>query len=687
MKKYGRFILSFVSFCLAFAMGGVLYVLVNGSSAVMIALGVLSVLPVVLFALNLCLGMRFVNRINRMKVADMQAYLLRHRDEAEATSQKKLRQLQTARRLTAVYTVFVWLLGCAISMLGTFLGIVTTVLVPLCMLYAVLVFYAAYSRFYRDEPLVFDENTIYLSKTDYPTLYSHAQRAADALGCQDEIAIILSLDCNARIIRDKRRYVLQIGIVLLHVLSEEELYHVLLHEFSHVTEAQRPAMRERSYNAFISSQGERTPPQMGFVLNLFLRFDIYYSFNHMLYQYASSVTDELAADRAMMQTGTPDVAVSALLKLQYDNMYFWESAVKNEKSLYFPAEPTEDYLSDKIEKFKRAIEERHDDWDAMVGKEILPNNASHPTLRMRMEALGVTELKSVSNPVSESYAEELKKALAHTEKLVFEERKKTYEKDRKEMYVDPVTRVNEWWESDMPLAAETYADVVSDLKLIGLHEEAEKLCDRAIAELNENESVHAYFMKGCSMLYRYDERGMEYLYHALEKNLNYLEEGLEVMGQFCCYTGREKELNEYREFAARLSQKHKDEDSQANFLSKHDRLSAEQLPDGMLEDILSFIHSVDEDIIENIYLVRKTVSDSFFTSAFVIHFYGGTDAQRDEIMHKIFRYLDAYPTEWQFSLFDYFAYPEVQVEKIKGSLVYSKSKETENKKQNNDEHT
>ena len=54
--------------------------------------------------------------------------------------------------------------------------------------------------------------------------------------------------------------------------------------------------------------------------------------------------------------------------------------------------------------------------------------------------------------------------------------------------------------------------------------------------------------------------------------------------------------------------------------------------------------------------MRKTVSETFFASVFIIHFYGGTDAQRDEIMHKIFRFLDSHPSDWQFSLFDYFEY-------------------------------
>ena len=97
------------------------------------------------------------------------------------------------------------------------------------------------------------------------------------------------------------------------------------------------------------------------------------------------------------------------------------------------------------------------------------------------------------------------------------------------------------------------------------------------------------------------------------------------------------------------------------------------MPKEMLDSILEFIHSVDEGIIKNIYLVRKTINENFFTSAFVIHFWGGTDAQREEIMHKIFRYLDTYPTEWQFSLFDYTNVSDIKFDRIEGSLVWNKS--------------
>ena len=92
----------------------------------------------------------------------------------------------------------------------------------------------------------------------------------------------------------------------------------------------------------------------------------------------------------------------------------------------------------------------------------------------------------------------------------------------------------------------------------------------------------------------------------------------------------------------------------------------------MLEDILSYITSEHSDYIEKIYLVRKTVTDDYFTSAFVIKMTPDTnDDTKYEILHKAFNYLDTC-SDWQFSLFDYEEVKNVRIEDIDGSCVYSK---------------
>ena len=603
----------------------------------------------------------------------MNAFLVSHRDDAEKTTKEKLKQLQRIRRLTTVYTFFVAVLAVAIAVLGGVLILFNYYLYILCLLYSGLLFSSVYARIRKKRPLNLSENAVYISKKDYPLIYSLARKAADSVGYKNEIIILPESDCSAGIIRDEKRAFVNLGVILLNVLSEEELYAILLHEFAHIANNDAD-FREQQYHAWLCEESGGFNKLSAFLSNLYLYLERKYGFNYMIYIYASSVINELTADKAMANYSTPKIAVSALLKSRYYNLYFWESCVKNEDSIYKSERLDADYITNKIESFKKAIAERSSFWNDLVDREILANNASHPTLKMRMNALGIEKIELAETDSSEEYLAEIKKVLEFSEKSIYDARKQTYEKDRNENYLEPLARIEEWHKSGNPISAETYADLVSDLKTIGMHEEAEALCDRALEQLSGLSSVHAAFMKGAAMLYRYDEGGMELIYHAMEQNGNYIEEGLDIIGRFCCLTGRQEALLEHRKKALQLAQKHKDNDTQISFLSKNDNLTKETLPDGMLEEILAFIKSIDQDIIQNIYLVRKTVSETFFASVFIIHFYGGTDAQRDEIMHKIFRFLDSHPTEWQFSLFDYFEYPEVKVEKIEGSLVFTKDK-------------
>ena len=671
MKKYGRYIASYGCAFLISLLGVVLRTIAP-SNKLIILLAVLSALPILLLAANVLISKQYFKKINNTKVADMQGYMLRHRTEAEKTSVSLLKKLQKIRHATTFYTVILWCLAACASVFGGMLYSIESSIVALVVVYAGTVFYAVYSRIRKKEHIVLNNDALVLQKSEYPRLYDTAYRAAHALDCNGEITILLSFDCNASIALDDNKYYLQLGAVYLNLLSEEELYCICLHEFSHYSAQNKPSDREMRYGMWISSDKGISRP-LGFVNNLFVAFDVHYLFDHMTYQYATSVAKESAADRDMAKHGDPSAAASALLKLFYSDRFIWESGVLNEVPVYASEEPNPHYLRGRIEEFNKAIGERSEDWDKLVDLEILANNASHPTLKMRLETLGVKRAERIQDSSAPDYRSEIQAALDYADERLCK-MQDSYEQSRKEFYLEPLSRISEWEENGKPISAETYADIISDLKQIGNHEEAEALCERAIRELDENSSQHAYFIKGCAMIYRYDEAGVDLVYHALENNHNYLEDGLNIIGEFFCITGREKELLEYRERARNFAQKDKDEYSETGFLSKKDNLSRDDMPREMLEEILSYIRSVDCDIIQNIYLVRKTVSDTFFTSAFVIHFYGGTDAQRNEIMHKIFRYLDTYPVEWQFSLFDYFDYPNIKFDSIEGSLVYSKSK-------------
>lgn len=669
MKKTLRNITTILTTLLFLALGVLWQGLSPSDGRMLLFLG-LGCVPILLWVANVIAAKVYIGRINNAKVADMQSKMLRQRQLAQEASGKLLSKLQSIRHLASGYTFVIWLFGVCAAL---FAGMMTyeTAHSYAFILYAGLLFHTAYSRIYKPIPPEINPNAPILNRVEYPRIYATVERAAKALDLQGDITVLLSMDCNASILRDGNRYYLQIGIVLLNIISEEELHAICLHEFSHVADKNRAHDFEMKYGAWVSEEGKRSRLTR-FAGKLFLFFDAHYLFNHMIYSYATSVVRESEADRDMLLCGNPKAAASALLKLSYDDKFRWEDGVKNEAPMFEPEEPDPHFLSTRIAEFKEAIDKRHTDWDAMVELEILPNNASHPTLKMRLETLGIERAELVEDTDCEAYREELKKALAYADKK-FLEGWTDYAGARKESYLEPLAEVTAWEEAGRPVIAEGFGDILANLHQLGRHEEAEALCERAIAELDENSSPLAYFQKGCMLLYRYDEAGVDLIYHAMKTNHNFVEDGLQILGTFFCMTGREKELLEYRARAQQMAQQDKDEYSKTGYLAKGDKLSAERLPEGMLEDILAFIQSVDEDIIKNVYLVRKTINENFFTSAFIIHFWGGTDEQRWGIMHKIFRYLDTYPVDWQFSLFDYANIPNMKFDKIEGSLVWSKS--------------
>ena len=654
---------------------GLVIGLLYQNTVLITVLAVASILPIFLFLGNFILARRYSAKLRGAKVAEVNRYMIQHRADAEKNAPLLLRKLQKMRRSAVIYAVVVWIFGACQALLGGMLYTVSgNVSLYIGAFISGTVFYVVYSRIPKDEPLVLDDDTNVLRRDEYPIIYDVVSRAAQTLGCQGEITVIISFDCNAMIVREKDKYYLQLGAILLNILSEEELYCICLHEFSHCSDRNGDKSYEAQYNAWLNSD-KGLSPVMSFFSNVFIFFDVRYAFNYLMYKYTVSVVEETKADLDMAKHGTPEIAASALLKIDYDNRFRWEDGGKDFKSIYESDTPSSNFLSEYLSRFKGAIAARHGDWNEMLMREILPNNASHPILRMRFETLGIEKIAYVEREASKEYEIEAQRALEAADKSLCESHREDYEKERKEFYLDPLARINEWKSNGMPISAQSYADIITDLKSIGLNSEAEALCERAIEELDKNSSQHAYFIKGCALLCRYDESGIELIYHAVQTNHNYLEEGLEMIGTFCCITGREKELLEYRERAQVLAQKDIDEYSETCVLSKNDNLVHDDMPSEMLEEILSYIRSVDGGIIRSVYLVRKVVNDNFFTSAFVLQFDGGSDEVRDDVRHKIFRYLDTYPVDWHFSLFEYSECYNIKFDKIEGSLVYSRAQD------------
>ena len=635
------------------------------------ALAVCSIMPAIFIFLNAFFKKRFLQRIEQKGVGEFQQYIISHRELAEEASAEKLSLSKNLRIFTDIYSVLLSVLAIVISFCA---GILfdTDLSVPFCLYSAFLILTSLSRIRFRTPATIFDEDETYISEKEYPEIYKTLQKAADTLGCKGKIKLAVIPDCNAGIAKISDVYSVQIGAILLNILSEEELYNVLLHEFAHIkNNSDYYSTKNGSYFTWIQNGGN---PHFlsGLSSLLFCCFDTVYCFHYNLYIYASSILNESQADKTMAYYGNSEIAASALLKMKYFELYTWEKGTYDTVCPFEKEEPDKRYLTDELDEFKKAVNTRFCMWNNLAESEILSRSASHPTLKMRLEVLGVTRMQTVESADTENYKTECAKYLNYVEELIHKERLKTYYEYRKEYYIEPKKKIDLWLADGKPVIAEEYADIHTALRQLGRNREAYDLCDRAIAELPTVAKCFACFAKGCYLLHCYDKTGIDYIYTAIENNPNYIDEGLDVIGGFCCLTGLQQELDVYREKAIELCQKAKDKYSQINQLNKTDNLSTEQLPDGMLNSILDYIKAIDSNCIDKIYLIRKTISDDFFTSAFVIKFDDGTNNDtKDNVLHKIFCHLDTC-SDWQFSLFDYTSVAAVKVENIENSCVYSK---------------
>ena len=630
MKKIKRrsILLTVMAFVLSFALTiiGIIIAKTMAPAAITtakIGLAISVTLDAVAITISIIANKRYQKKYNDMTVTEIQNHITSHRESTEDFIKTKLKFLRKCRIFTDFYAVLFLFLGiiiglcCGMSYSGS------------CILFwyiSSFCFLCSFSRIRFPLPSeIFNKDVGYVSEKEYPRLYALVYKAANQLNCSGQICIAFTDDFNAGIAKVGKIYSVQIGILLLNTLSEEELYSVLLHEFGHmVHENTYYNQKEYNYNTWLSGNGTvfflSTLTQLPY---LFL--NAVYSLNYSLYLYSISIQVEHFADNMMLQHCKPQYAASALLKTKYFNLHAWEQSETDSECIFQPEQLVSSFTAQKIQNFKEAIQTRAFYWNQLIDNEILSRSASHPTFKMRMNTLNIRQYSICESEDSDAYKAECLKAVEYIDQLIYEQHVDNYAQIRKDFYLDPKELVDAWIVSGSPIIPEEYMDVVSALRQLGRISEANTLCDAAISQLDDIASCHAYFMKGASLLHSYDPAGIDYIYHAIENNNNYIMEGLDIIGEFCCIVGREDDLQIYREKVLELAQRHKDVYSEYSVLSKSDHLIADALPEQLFNDTLSFILNAGHDLIEDIFLVRKIVTDQDFTSAYIIRFEASVD--------------------------------------------------------------
>lgn len=613
---------------------------------------------------------RYFKKVEKLDPAEGQAMFLRQRELARQTRDSIRKPLYRLLLLSDLWAVILTL-DVAVLLLSAVICLSEGINTLLCISGMVLMISLVWRIRLPDLASIRKEEPQYLPEEQFPRLYGMMRKAANATGCgRCSLFIIAVPGSDASVSVGGRTVTLLLGLDILCTFSEEELYAVLLHECSH---ARCRLVRPDPVDAFgnwvhFNGYGE------GLCSFFFQLTDMVYAFRYMLYQRAVSVLEEENADRAML-LASPEAAASALLRLYHFGRYEWESSAEDGGFLFFAGEEVSaDLIRRSITHATERIAQRRAVWDPMLGQEILARNATHPTIGMRIAAMGIENPHLIEDNSPPAYCAETDEAMAYIGRVLLED-KEEYTGMRENSYLKPLRTLEAWEKEGEPLVRDGYRDVLSALLALRQIRRAEALCDKVIAAFSPPPAAYAMLCKGQIMVRRYENEGVDWLYRAMEQNENYIDCALETAGQYFCFVGDEKGLEDYRAKAVKMARKQKEVVSKREQLSHHDTIVPEPLEGDMRERLAAFLRKTDNGTLNEVRIVRKIITPTEFVSVVTLKIRRGASADMvQEIFRRVFNYLDTTDENWHFILFDAGFADTVlgrkRIEKTENSLLY-----------------
>ncbi len=656
LRLIGATLLAMLCLAAAFAAGLLLAPAEEPSGIVYALLVALVALAFVLIVGSAVLNARLMRRLRGQSVMQTQQQVLARHAEAQEDISRIIKPFFRSLKAAALYIAGLCLLALSIAFLAGYCKETATVLILL----SAYILYGIFVRLLRgrEKPVMNGE----LRREEYPLIFRALDKAVEKLSIAPPFKVVSDGQFNASVFSvTKKKYALNLGVQLLYLLNEPELEQLFLHELAHM--ANDDVRRTRAAGEFLefitSGEGD---PLSGFASILFDYPAHLMVYRYMLTEAATSSAKEARADAVIREHGDPAAYAALLAKMAYFELFGLESDRYPETLAFVSEEPRENNRC-LMDAFVNAAKERGPFWDTVIQRELPALVDSHPTFRQRWESMGSCRY-SVVFPDRQSPNDfdcETARATHAADLFWIEQVKPNYEKLREHHYLKPLSTVEEWERTRELLSADRMTPILNAYMALNRYGDAVALCDRMIeADPQSPSNAYAKFIKGNELLCSYDPAGIDYVMEAVEANSNFAENGLNAIILFCRRMGMQEELELYRARILEKMQNYADTHEHANSLKLGDRLSVEELPENRGEEILAFIRSVSEDAVRQVYLVRKTVTEEFFTSAFVIRFKEGTDGEvLDRVMDQIFEHLDKAPYDWKYSLFLYENEPKV----------------------------
>lgn len=571
-----------------------------------------------------------------------QAYDFGIKKQQEIESDYKTAEKKTRKSLNNCYFALAALM-ILLALFLLFLGALRAEWYMVPVIFICFVYCACFDLIFTTDTPSAEDRRFELREGEYPVIYATAKLAADKVGCKRKIVIEMTGE-GIGVSEGRNCVYLLLNAMECSLLTRDELYNVLLHEFAHVSNVD--TVRSRRFYCGKLRWGGDDKMFWSWILPLFTSSLVQtFGIDVTFYELMATRHHERLADAKVKELGDRQHFINAVSKgamfARFDALPRREIAY----DLYEAEEPPKDYYSRYIALFHKCRESEGERWKEILKKELPARVASHPTLRQRMEAMEVDSYDDTTEETDEKVLAEYAKLIKFSDDELYNLIKRDYKNIREGRYVKRKEQMDKYLKAKEEGKTLPPDELVSCMDaFLGIDDDVTlEIADQLLAK--DNGYAYAHLYRAQVYFNRYDARCVEEFRAAMRENGGLCETCLDGIGQFALLSGDENLLKEYRSSAPETAISAQKE-AESSMWRVGIPLSKCTLDASALDDIGNRIAELGEGVIKCGYAADFGEGHI----AIVVQFYPNMSPTIvGEKLNDIFCYLDSRPEDFWLS--------------------------------------
>lgn len=386
---------------------------------------------------------------------------------------------------------------------------------------------------------------IILNRDTFPLLYQIASKACKTTRCK-KILRLSYTESDIFVVKKAFTISIMLNPSIVRLLTEDELYNVLLYKISLVTNSEKRRENfyrsiERKWDTFYSLKGKIfTSTIQQKALDAIKQ-----------YRYFSPYRQEMLANDKASKLGDVQQIVNGIAKIEMYKLYKnGENRVMNYE-IYSSETPTQDWYTKDIAEFISAKNKFGEVWTNQLTTQLPSFKDGSQTLNMRMKYLRCHDFDTTPAVHPKHYLEEVDKLITAGNQLMAKKLQHEYQTTHNKLY-------NERKKQFQVFRLFKQHNAVADYKLIQCCKSLLNVDNQKVAEmasyLAEQQSSWGYYLLAMTYFAVNDERCVDLFEKAMSIDLLAIE-CINNIGQFAINSGNQQLFDQYSQRVTQIVEK------------------------------------------------------------------------------------------------------------------------------------